>query len=123
MCVPIHGDFYDKQIVINKGSASIIDCDTAHLGNPLSDLGCFIAHLERHAVHSPVNSQAIPAIRSALLKGYLMERPETDLSSLDNYVGLELFQLLHHPFRDRLADWPTTTSILLNRCANLFRAA
>ena len=50
--VSLHGDYYDKQVLFDGSKISIIDCDNAHFGHPLTDIGCYLAHLERHA-HSP----------------------------------------------------------------------
>ena len=32
--VPVHGDFYDKQVLVNAKGLALIDSDNAHLGDP-----------------------------------------------------------------------------------------
>lgn len=120
--VPIHGDFYDKQVVVDDQGVSLIDSDNAHLGHPMSDLGCFVAHLERNAINGVLPADAIPDISAALLAGYREIAPEADFRELDMHTTFSLYQLIHNPFRDRVPDWPEQTSQLLDRCSDLMRS-
>ena len=67
--IPIHGDFYDKQVTAGDGGVALIDIDNAQLGDPLSDIGCFIAHLERNAINQQLDAGDIPPVVSAFLGG------------------------------------------------------
>ncbi|MFQ6005294.1 MAG: glycosyltransferase [Woeseia sp.] len=118
--VPIHGDFYDKQVTAADDGVALIDCDNAYLGDPLSDIGCFIAHLERSAINHQMEAADIPAVVSALLRGYRNIGPGLNTRELNRYIALSLFQLVHNPFRDRSEDWPSQTVALLQRCSELF---
>lgn len=121
--VPIHGDFYDKQVTAGDDGVALIDCDNAYLGDPLSDVGCFVAHLERSAINGQMEAADIPAVVSALLRGYQNVRPRLNTGELNRYIALSLFQLIHNPFRDRSEDWPSQTVALLQRCSELFASA
>ena len=43
----IHGDFYSRQVLLTSGTVSILDLDAAARGDPATDIGNFIAYLER----------------------------------------------------------------------------
>ena len=118
---PVHGDFYDKQIIIKRAQVGIIDIDSAHLGDPVNDLGCFVAHLERRAIEGLLNTTQVDEVKAGLLSGYYSVSPGTDLHELDTFTALNLFQLTHHPFRDRRAGWPEETASLLDRCKQLVK--
>jgi len=119
-CAPVHGDFYDKQVVVGDGGLALIDSDRAHLGHPADDLGCFVAHLERNAVNGTRPAVPSGALTEALLEGYAGVNPGQDLSRLGQHAAHALFRLIHNPFRDRAPDWPAQTSALLRRVAALF---
>lgn len=120
--VPIHGDFYDKQVIVSDDGVALIDSDNAHLGNPLSDIGCFAAHLERSAINRQLESVDPGAVTEAFLKGYRNINPGINMSELNRHIALSLFQLIHNPLRDRAEDWPAQTAELLKRCTELFNA-
>ncbi|MFT5139473.1 MAG: aminoglycoside phosphotransferase (APT) family kinase protein [Lysobacterales bacterium] len=118
--IPLHGDFYDKQLIVDGQSVSLIDMDDAHLGHPLIDLACFIAHLERSAINHHINPKDIGKISEALIAGYKEITPGLNIQPLGRLIAISLFQLAHHPFRDRVPDWPEQTQILVDRCTTLF---
>ena len=44
--VPVHGDFYESQILVDGGRVcGVLDVDAARSGDRLDDLGCLIGHL------------------------------------------------------------------------------
>lgn len=118
---PVHGDFYDRQVVVQETGVGIIDTDSAHLGSPLEDLGCFLAHLERRTADGILSGEASERAGRALRNGYLDAIPGADLGSLDPYTAFNLFKLTPHPFRDRSPDWPQQTRRLLHRCRQLLQ--
>lgn len=117
---PIHGDFYDKQVIIQEHAIGIIDSDRIQLGDPELDLGCFMAHLERRRIDGVLSPEQVEKARAALLDGYRAAAP-ADFSPRDMnvYTAFNLFQLSHHPFRDRRPDWGEQTASLLARCGRL----
>lgn len=116
---PIHGDFYDKQAVINNGRASLIDLDAAQLGSPLADLGSYIAHLERWAGNHGISVNDVRTQKETLVGAYEKLSGSTCPDQLDCYIALSLFALIHHPFRNWAQDWPVQTERLLTRVENL----
>jgi hypothetical protein len=43
--VMVHGDFYDDQVLASEAGVMLLDFEETRLGNPLLDLGNFLAHL------------------------------------------------------------------------------
>lgn len=117
----IHGDFYDKQVVIQDGSVGIIDSDRMQMGDPGLDLGCFMAHLERRRIEGALTPEQVNKTGSALLEGYRDASPAgLHPRDIHAFTAVSLFQLSHHPFRDRRTDWAEQTHALLARCDELF---
>ncbi len=118
--LPIHGDFYAEQVIAGDDRVALIDTDNAHLGDPLTDIGCFIAQLERNAINDQMKASDIPAVAWAFLSGYQNVSPGLNTGELNRHIALSLFQLIHEPFRDRVENWPAQTIALLQRCSELF---
>jgi hypothetical protein len=51
--VPIHRDFYDKQVLVGLERTTLLDVDTISLGDPALDVGNFLAHLYLRANQAP----------------------------------------------------------------------
>jgi len=118
---PVHGDFYDRQVIVHSSGIGIIDTDSAHLGSPQEDLGCFLAHLERRGTDGTLTETLVTATGQALRDGYRAIAPSTALEALDMHTALNLYKLAPHPFRDRSPDWPEQTRRLLSRCRQLMQ--
>ena len=116
---PIHGDFYDKQAVINNGKASLIDLDAAQLGSPLADLGSYVAHLEKWAGNHGISVNDVRTQKETLVGAYEQLTGSICTDQLNWYIALGLFDLIHHPFRNWAQDWPAQTELLLRRVENL----
>lgn len=116
---PIHGDFYDKQAIVNDGKVSLIDLDAACLGDPLMDLGSYVAHLERQVGNHLMTASEVEAQRDTLISAYECLTGSIRTDQLDRYIALGLFALIHHPFRDWSPDWPVQTELLLSRVETL----
>jgi len=69
-----------------------------------------------------MESVDLGTVTEAFLKGYRNINPGINTSKLNRHIALNLFQLIHNPFRDRAEDWPAQTAELLKRCTELFNA-
>jgi len=121
--VPVHGDFYDRQVVVNGNQVGLIDSDSVGVGDRIGDLGCFIAHLERCVVDDVLDRGDMQRVRTAFLMGYANGPFDLDERELDGETAHQLFRLIHQPFRDRRPNWADQTAILLDRCAALMATA
>lgn len=117
---PVHGDFYDKQVVVNDGEVRLIDLDSACLGDPLMDLGSYVAHLERLAINHGISAEEAEIQREILVGAYERLVGSISRSQLDRHIAMSLFTLIHHPFRDWARDWPVQTRRLLERVEKLY---
>ena len=116
---PVHGDFYDKQAIIENGKVRLIDLDAACLGDPLLDLGSFIAHLERLQGNHLLSDTDLDTQKNTLVNAYEQLTGSVRTDHLNRYIALSLFALIHHPFRDWSPDWPAQTEVLLERVESL----
>ncbi len=117
----VHGDFYGKQILLNKQSIAVIDLDEAYKGDPAHDLGLFIAHLERDKLRAMLKSSP-EATKHAFLSGY-EQTAKSIPANLNLYIVTELLGLMPHFFRNRDANWPLLTETLLLRAEELSQAS
>ena len=116
----VHGDFYDKQVIVNGDEAKLIDFDEVSLGDPLLDLGNYRAHLEWDVARGAMAKSELEQQQRTLLSAYERAAGPVQAMQLRNYTALGLFRLLHHPFRDWEDDWPAKTERLLSRVERLF---
>ncbi len=110
----IHGDFYPKQIILmSEGQVAIIDHDENRCGDPMEDLGLFIAHLLRDKHTKRITHDQTELLIEALIEGYESFTQKTVTPKLYCYVAAGLFSLTHSPFRNHKSNWPEETLIML----------
>ncbi len=99
----LHGDFYDKQLVLAKnGHPVLIDLDQLGHGDHRIDVANFVAHLlTNHAAN-------VETLVGAFLQGYERHSPNR-CNSLGAYVALAILKLAHHSFRTSKPDWHKRT--------------
>lgn len=120
---PIHGDFYEDQVLVGDGTATILDLDEAASGDPAADLGLFIAHLEKDAMLGHSGREAVLSAADSLLEGYRGHGMDMNPERVRLYTAVGLFRLAPHPFRTREPGWPELTRELLDRAEKLLRPA
>lgn len=116
---PIHGDFYDKQVLIHEDFVTIIDLDQACLSDPASDLGLFVAHIDRDCLQGIYTPEQARSFSSSLLKGYCERRSLDGVERFHLYQAMGLFSLATQPFRYRMEQWPEKTESLLHRVTDM----
>jgi 5-methylthioribose kinase len=65
-----HGDYTPKNILVHGAGFTLVDYETAHLGDPTMDLGLFLAHLTLKAVRSPEGCRDFLALRRKFWRAY-----------------------------------------------------
>jgi aminoglycoside phosphotransferase (APT) family kinase protein len=93
---PVHGDFYDDQVLVSDSGVVLLDFDAAGRGNPLLDVGNFLAHLR---VRRGVRSHRI------FLDAYAAVRPEA-AENVPLFEAAALLRIGITPFRWLHPDWP-----------------
>jgi thiamine kinase-like enzyme len=117
----VHGDFYDKQVVIRGDEAVLIDMDEVRLDDPLVDLGNYAAHMERNVISGRQSCVHYQDHLRTLVAAYESERGAFSETRLRHYVALSLFRLVHQPFRDFENCWPERIQEILERVENLIQ--
>jgi aminoglycoside phosphotransferase (APT) family kinase protein len=93
---PVHGDFYDDQVLVSDAGVVLLDFDAAGLGNPLLDVGNFLAHLTvRRGERS----------RRVFLDAYTAVHAEPD-DDVALFEAAALLRIGITPFRWLVPDWP-----------------
>jgi len=117
--VPLHGDFYAKQVVtIADGAVGFLDFDEAVMGPPTVDLANFVAHAERDEMRGWTRSGTADGLSEAILEGYAGAGGVVS-GDVRNQVARALFLLAADPFRHRDPQWPAATLRLVTRVSEL----
>jgi aminoglycoside phosphotransferase (APT) family kinase protein len=115
-----HGDFYAKQVLLHgDGGVTLLDFDEAGRGDPLSDLGTFLAHVEREVICGRLTVGRRDEILAALLEGYLTTAAGMDTRNLELYIAAKLFARMPHFFRTCDPHWTALTVQSLARVESL----
>ena len=112
----VHGDFYANQVLLADDGVRILDSDELSLGHPATDLGLFIAHLEREVFCGRLSARDADALAAALLDGYAAGGGTAAAAAVRIYTVFGMLQLAHRPFRDGEAAWLIRTREWLERC-------
>jgi 5-methylthioribose kinase len=65
-----HGDYTPKNLLIHSEGFTLVDYETAHLGDPTMDLGLFLCHLVLKAFHTPGSAWPYLELTRAFWGGY-----------------------------------------------------
>lgn len=118
-----HGDFYAKQVLLDGDAVSFIDLDAARVAHPMSDLGNFLAHVERDGVSSRIPAASVEGCGAALLAGYRAGGGHVEPRPLTLFTADSMLRVAPHFFRSREPEWPLRTARLLARAASLLGQA
>ena len=111
----LHGDFHARQVVLGPYGAALLDLDRACRGNPLTDLACFRAHLEREVIRGALKQCQADLVSGALLEYYAAATCGNVASRLAPFFAAELFRLAPRFFRYWESNWPQKIETLLDR--------
>jgi len=121
IAVPIHGDCHPQQFIVHQKDVAIIDLDSATLGHPASDLGNFLAHLEREVLQNQMQRSLCDQFTEELIVGYSEKTTAVNLSDIQTYLAAGLLRLAHEPFRYRQPNWPRQTEQLVERANSILK--
>jgi 5-methylthioribose kinase len=79
-----HGDYTPKNLLIHAQGFTLVDYETAHLGDPTMDLGLFLCHLILKAFHRPAQRERFFELTRAFWRGYAAQvtfRPVAELEA------------------------------------------
>ncbi len=66
-----HGDFTPKNLLAHADGFTLVDYETAHLGDPSMDIGLFLAHIVLKAVRRPEIQSAYLTLAEAFWSAYM----------------------------------------------------
>lgn len=79
--VLVHGDFSPKNMLVRDRRVVVLDCETAHWGDPRFDLAFCLMHLTLDALHKPPPGPFVDAAK-VFLNAYAREAGDADLDAL-----------------------------------------
>lgn len=109
-----HGDCHPGQLLLSGDRIVLLDFDRCHLGDPASDLGNYLAHVDMQALRAGRRDDGSTA--TAVLDAYAASggrRPGERRLALWRALGL--LQLSATPFRALDQEWPELTAAILAR--------
>ncbi|HEB92577.1 MAG TPA: aminoglycoside phosphotransferase family protein [Gammaproteobacteria bacterium] len=103
----IHGDFSLSQVILmEKDQVAIIDHDENVCGNPMEDIGLFIARLLRYEHTEEITHNQAELLIAAFIEGYQSSTQQAITRTLHCHIAAGLFSLSHRPFRAHEPNWP-----------------
>lgn len=99
-CCVIHGDFHLRQLVVQGGQVALFDFDDVAVGDPVEDLGHFVADLYSH----DLDERGAVWIADSLLRAY--QRQTRKLIEEDRLAWHTAVQLLAQAYRSLLHLMP-----------------
>ncbi len=103
----IHGDFSPSQVILmEKGQVAIIDHDENVCGDPMEDIGLFIARLLRYEHTGKITHNQAELLIEAFIEGYQSSTQQPITRTLHCHIAAGLFSLSHRPFRAHEPNWP-----------------
>lgn len=109
----IHGDFSADQVLIGPAKTYLIDWDRSAVGDRGSDIGCFLARLDKDVLDGTLDAGAAARARRRFLEGYAADAPVPPSWRTQHLRHLAL--LLTEDFRQQRPDWDKRTEALLKR--------
>jgi 5-methylthioribose kinase len=76
-----HGDFSPKNLLVHDAGLTLVDYETAHLGEPAMDVGFFFSHLLLKSIRSTEDVRMAELVRAAW-RGYAAEVQYTSAGSV-----------------------------------------
>ncbi len=112
----IHGDLHLHQVLVTDGGPVFVDFERVAIGDPLEDVGNFVAHLLSHAARATDAGTRghIDAFRDAFLRTYLAGAPRRPGGDLLFFVACGLLELALLPFRRLEANWSAASRATLD---------
>ncbi len=114
-----HRDFYDRQILLQEETCTLLDLELMSYAEPELDLANFVAHLELRSMQGRLRK--VEAIAESFLDSYQSRRPPLDASRFQWYLSASLLRLACvYSLRSDSVDLPMS---LLSASQQAFRSA
>ncbi len=116
----IHGDFSHNQILVKAGHVSVIDFDGVGMGDPCTDIGSFLARLERPAVEGGLEGSLRHWAAEEFCRQY--EAAQRGVLARDRLIwhqAMGLVRLAVNSLKHLKSAWPRRVDNYLSRAETL----
>jgi thiamine kinase-like enzyme len=118
--IPIHGDFNAEQVIIHADGITLIDFDRAVRGDPMADIGSFIAKLHWDELRQMISAEQREQLTAMLINGYRSVAPERIMhEQIQRYTAIGLLRSAADPFRYCDPDWLHKIGLIIQRIEDL----
>jgi hypothetical protein len=93
--VPVHRDFYDKQILVSGHLVTFLDYDSIAWGDPALDVGNFIAHLKLRGIQKRGEPDQFSRLMRTFIKTYLKHSQGDYQENITIYTAAALLRLAY----------------------------
>jgi aminoglycoside phosphotransferase (APT) family kinase protein len=120
-CGPVHGDFHDFNVLVDGEQLTFIDFDGLAYGDPLVDVGRFLASLRKRAVFTFGNPSQLVEAEAGFWNEYLsLTSAEERRAQL--FAAAFLLKSAAFPFESRRPQWREESATFLEEAERVFRA-
>jgi aminoglycoside phosphotransferase (APT) family kinase protein len=109
---PVHADFHHTNVLVDGDSTTLIDFDEMAYGDPLVDVGRFLASLRIPALRAHGTIDGLAEAGDAFLETYLRKAPHDD-ARVRLFEAAALFIAAASAFRIQRPNWIEETDLLL----------
>ena len=122
MAGPVHGDFHPGNILTDGDHITLIDWDELAYGDPLVDVGRFLASLRVSALRVSASPEGLVDAEDAFLDEYLT-LSQVDEKRVRLFEAISLLVAAGAPFRLQRPGWEEQTSLLIEEAERVWRKA
>lgn len=118
----VHADFHHTNVLVADEGITIIDLDEMAYGDPLLDVGRFLASLRIPSLRTFGNLDGLAEAREQFLEEYLRHKHE-DVRRVRLFEAACLFTAAASSFRIQRQDWYEEVGLLIEEAGTVFRSA
>lgn len=119
---PVHGDFHDFNILVDGERLTFIDLEGLVYGDPLVDVGRFLASMRKRALFVFGNSAKLANVAETFLAEYLT-RTSANESRARLFETVFLLKSAIFPFESRRPQWQEEITTLVDEAERVFHSA
>lgn len=108
-----HGDFYAKQVLVDRGDVQFIDFDQVGPGDRYGDVANFVAQLHWRKLAGDFGFSRLQSVSESFLDGYRRAYPRFDQERYQAQLAAALLRCAMHPFRNAMPGWRAGVEHLL----------
>ncbi|HSF33947.1 MAG TPA: aminoglycoside phosphotransferase family protein, partial [Candidatus Tectomicrobia bacterium] len=119
---PVHGDFHPANVLWDGNHVTLIDLDEMAYGDPLVDVGRFLASLRVSALRISTDPSALTDVGEAFLEQYLT-RTAGDERRARLFEAASLLVAAASPFRLQRPGWENAAATLIEEAERVWENA